>query len=206
MIRYAATIAPLRRALPIWRWLIASLLLVVAAPALAQGQPRAAEVEAAYLVNFLRYTQWPEQSFSSEQSPFVVTVIGSASVIAAVRAVATAAGAIDGRLIDVRALPASQASAADAQTVELLRTSHLVFFHSSEMRAIPRELLSRLAGQPVLTVSNIDDFVAGGGMLELVNAAGHIVFEANPAAIHEAGLLVSAKVLKLARSVAAVSR
>jgi hypothetical protein len=195
-----------RRAPPLWRWTVALLLLAVAAPALAQGQARAAEVEAAYLVNFLRYTQWPEQSFSSEQAPFVVTVIGSASVVEAVRAVASAAGMIDGRLVDVRALSAAQLSAPDPQALDLLRTSHLVFFHASAVRSIPRRLLDQLAGQPVLTVSNIDDFITSGGMLELVNVDGHIVFEANPAAIHDAGLLVSAKVLKLARSVAAVTR
>jgi hypothetical protein len=195
-----------RRAPPLWRWIVALLLLAVAAPALAQGQARAAEVEAAYLVNFLRYTQWPEQSFSSEQAPFVVTVIGSASVVEAVRAVASAAGMIDGRLVDVRALSAAQLSAPDPQALDLLRTSHLVFFHASEVDSIPRRLLDQLARQPVLTVSNIDDFITSGGMLELVNVDGHIVFEANPAAIHDAGLLVSAKVLKLARSVAAVTR
>jgi hypothetical protein len=195
-----------RRAPPLWRWTVALLLLAVAAPALAQGQARAAEVEAAYLVNFLRYTQWPEQSFSSEQAPFVVTVIGSASVVEAVRAVASAAGMIDGRLVDVRALSAAQLSAPDPQALDLLRTSHLVFFHASEVDSIPRRLLDQLARQPVLTVSNIDDFITSGGMLELVNVDGHIVFEANPAAIHDAGLLVSAKVLKLARSVAAVTR
>jgi hypothetical protein len=195
-----------RRAPPLWRWTVALLLLAVAAPALAPGQARAAEVEAAYLVNFLRYTQWPEQSFSSEQAPFVVTVIGSASVVEAVRAVASAAGMIDGRLVDVRALSAAQLSAPDPQALDLLRTSHLVFFHASEVDSIPRRLLDQLARQPVLTVSNIDDFITSGGMLELVNVDGHIVFEANPAAIHDAGLLVSAKVLKLARSVAAVTR
>jgi hypothetical protein len=123
-----------------------------------------------------------------------------------VRAVANAAGMIDGRLIDVRALYAKQLTGSDPQALELLRTSHLVFFHASEVRSVPRQLLGQLAARPVLTVSNIDDFIADGGMLELVNIDGHIVFEANPAAIHDAGLLVSAKVLKLARSVAAVAR
>ena len=63
--------------------------------------------------------------------------------------------------------------------------------------------LAPLAGQPVLTVGDQAGFNAAGGMIELVSVAGRIVFQANPAAIRNAGLVVSAKVLKLARAVEA---
>jgi len=51
----------------------------------------------------------------------------------------------------------------------------------------------------VLTVGDATGFAAAGGMLGLVRVQEHLAFEANPEAIHDARLLVSAKVLKLAR-------
>jgi hypothetical protein len=76
-----------------------------------------------------------------------------------------------------------------------------VFFHRSAGRVHP-QVLSDLARLPVLTVSDTDAFIANGGMLGLVRLDRRIVFEANPGAIRNAGLMVSAKVLKLARPTA----
>jgi hypothetical protein len=181
------------------------------APARARLQPAALaspgeeEVEAAYLVNFLRYTQWPASSFESPSSPYVICVVGSERSYAAVRAVAAAAGALEGRAIEVRWVRAARGSrsapfdsAEDHDARSQLRGSHLVFFHRSAGRVHP-QVVADLASLPVLTVSDTDAFIAKGGMLGLVRLDRRIVFEANPGAIRNAGLVVSAKVLKLAR-------
>lgn len=164
------------------------------------------EVEAAFLVNFLRYTQWPREAFAYPDSPFVVTVVGSPQAAESVRAVARAASRVGGRPIQVQALSAARGalsapigSQKDRENMAQLRSSHLVYFHSSAGNVLPDQALSDLWGQPVLTVSNLPGFTAAGGMLGLVKASDHIVFEANPGAIRHARLLVSAKVLKLAR-------
>ena len=52
---------------------------------------------------------------------------------------------------------------------------------------------------PVLTVSDVPGFAAQGGMLGLVRSGRHMAFEANPDAIRNGGVSLSAKVLKLAR-------
>jgi hypothetical protein len=192
-----------------------ALLLAALAPAVAATAaridaptrgPGEMEVEAAYLVNFLRYTQWPASSFKERGSPFVVTVVGSEQAAASVRAVAAAASGIDGRAIEVRWLPQARGSreapfdsAQDVQALEQLRSSHLVFFHRSSGRVHP-QVLTDLAALPILTVSDNDDFTTQGGMLGLVRSDQRIVFQANNGAIRNAGLLVSAKVLKLARN------
>jgi len=190
-----------------WRALLLCLACLLPAAAFAQT-PRAPDemqVEGAYLVNFLRYTQWPAASFSGAASPYVITVVGSQEAADAVRAVAAAAGGIDGRQIEVRWLPLGRGSreapfdsAQDSEARATLRGSHLVFFHRSAGRVHP-QVLTDLAGSPVLTVSDNDDFTSQGGMLGLVRSDRRIVFQANTSAIRGAGLLVSAKVLKLAR-------
>lgn len=176
------------------------LLLWACNTASAQARLSAHDVEAAYLLNFLRYTQWPAQSFETAQSPYVIAVIGQGDATASVRAVAQAAGSIYGRAIQVRALRALHAPSAAGNTRALadgLAGAHLVYFDAGaadEIRELPL-----LADKPVLTVSNAPGFIAAGGMIELVSAADHIVFAANPAAIAAAHLVVSSKVLKLAR-------
>jgi hypothetical protein len=189
-----------------WRVLLLALLLPMGtAQAQAPRAPGEIEVEAAYLVNFLRYTQWPAASFSAPAAPYVLTVVGSQEAADGVRAVAAAAGGVDGRPIEVRWLPQGRGSRAapfdspqDGEARAVLRGSHLVFFHRSAGRVHP-QVLTDLATAPVLTVSDNEDFTSQGGMLGLLRSDRRIVFQANPSAIRGAGLLVSAKVLKLAR-------
>lgn len=169
-------------------------------------QPSEEEIEAAFLLNFLRYTDWPAQSFETGDSPYVLCVVGSESVAGRVRAVAAAAGRVNGRPVEVRWIPNARGtraapfdSAQDRENQQLLRRSHLVFFHASAGN-VPAQAMSDLWGQPVLTVSDVPDFTRAGGMLGLVRRAGRIAFEANPEAIRNARLMLSAKVLKLART------
>jgi hypothetical protein len=171
----------------------------------AARTPTEDEVAAAFLLNFLRYTDWPPRSFATADTPFVIAVVGNEAVATHVRAVVTAAGRVNGRVVEVRWIPAARGtraapfdSAQDRENQLALLRSHLVFFHSSA-GSIPVQALSDLWGKPILTVSDVPDFTRAGGMLGLVRASGRIAFEANPVAIRNARLLLSAKVLKLAR-------
>ncbi len=185
--------------------LLLAAFFSMGASAQARNSPAEVEVEAAYLINLLRYTQWPAASFESAQSPYVITVVGSERAADGVRAIATSEGSIAGRAIEVHWIADSPGSRAapfdsqqDAQAQAQIARSHLVFFHRSAGQ-VHRQLLSELARFPVLTVGDSNGFTAAGGMLGLVRADGRILIQANPGAIRNAGLVVSAKVLKLAR-------
>ncbi|WP_181168186.1 YfiR family protein [Cognatiluteimonas lumbrici] len=186
-----------------WRGLAAALALAASLPAQAQA-PTASElrlrVEGAFLVNFVRYTDWPEQRFTEPGAPYVVSVVGDAEATDAIAAVATAAGSIRGRRIVVRRVrfdarldPASRRVA-----IRRLRESHVVFVAGGDVEGA-RLVLRAVAGAPVLTVSDVPGFAAAGGMLGLVRSGRNLAIEANPAAIRDSEMQVSAKVLKLAR-------
>lgn len=192
-----------------WLAIAAAFALLCAWPGASRAEgiaARATDVEAAYLVNFLRYTQWPPGRTPAPGAPLVVTVVGAPAVAERVRAVALAAGAIEGHAIEVRnltsprgSLDAPWDSERDREAARMLRESHLVFFTDSAAYLPPR-VLADLYRQPVLTVGNAEGFARRGGMLGLLRRGGNIVFEANPGAIRSSGLVVSAKVLKLARA------
>jgi len=191
-------------------WAAALLCCLAAlAPMRASGQDRGAaatDVEAAYLVNFLRYTQWPAERLPSPDAPLVLTVVGPEQVADRVRAVAAAAGPVGSHPIVVRSLAVPRGSLEaplgsdrDREAAQLMRASHLVFFHEDAAFVHP-QVFADLWGQPVLTVGNARGFTGRGGMLGLFRSGGNILFEANPGAIRNSGLVVSAKVLKLART------
>jgi hypothetical protein len=140
----------------------------------------------------------------------VLTVVGSQQAVERVRAVAAGAGSVGGRAIEVRWLAQARGSrgapfesSQDLEARAQLRGSHLVFFHRSAGR-VHSQVLDELAGRPVLTVSDTDAFTSQGGMLGLLRSGRRIVFQANTGAIRNSGLVVSAKVLKLARADARV--
>jgi hypothetical protein len=164
----------------------------------------AAHVEAAYLINFLRFSEWPATQLGTADAPLVVSVVGSDDAVEVVREVVAAAGPVAGRRVLVRDVDyrarRDRDSRLQRRALEQLRASHLVFVDQSaadEAEGVVHDLL----GLPVLTVSNVEGFVAAGGMLELLPAGRNIVFAASPEAIQRAGLVLSAKVLKLARHV-----
>ena len=195
---------PWRRSLAAALFLLAGLL-GLPGPALADRRSDQTYVEAEYLVNFLRYTQWPERCFESADSPWVISVVGPVEVADRVGDVAAAAGKVSGRPIVVLSIPFQRASLnsplrseRDRQALARMRGSHLVFFHGDANPLHPNAITD-LWGRPILTVSDNPGFTASGGMLGLFKSSGRIVFEANPGAIRNSGLMVSAKVLKLAR-------
>jgi hypothetical protein len=191
-----------------WRRALGALALgagLLAAVPRAGAQESApsleAQVEAAFLVNFVRYTDWPPEVARAPGEPYVITVVGADALADSLERLAQVVAPVRGRRIEVRRLAFPQG--ADAQVragiSERLRRSHLVFVRDTEEPV--EQILGDLSGQPVLTVSDRDGFAAVGGMLGLHREGGRIGFEANPAAIRNARLVVSAKVLKLARLV-----
>ena len=62
------------------------------------------------------------------------------------------------------------------------------------------QLLRALSGQPILTVSDAEAFIDGGGAIGLVRADQRLQFEVNRQALEQAQLRASSNLLKLARN------
>src|SRR5690606_3004294 len=85
------------------RFLLAGCALLAAAPGAAQEPVlrtgSAAHVEAAYLVNFLRFCEWPATAAGDPGTPLVISVVGSERAAKVVKDVVEAAGPIAGRAV-----------------------------------------------------------------------------------------------------------
>jgi YfiR/HmsC-like len=143
-------------------------------------------LKTAFVFNFARYTTWPPPS---PDGPFNLCILGQDDFGAA-------AQYLDGqhlreRNIDVRF----------HQVDDDLRGCQLVYV-TQPLAGQLDSLLPRLHAERMLTVSDIPDFAARGGILGLKIVDNRIRFEANPVAAKRAGLRLSAQLLRLADVVA----
>jgi hypothetical protein len=146
------------------------------------------QIKAAFLYNFAKFIEWPAGCFSDTNAPVVIGVMSQSAVAAALPAVVKDRK-INGRPIVVRSV----------ETVEGARGSHLLFVGAAEDRQVD-DLLSILAGAPILTVGESEAF-AQRGVINFILEADRCRFDINMEAAEKAGLKVSAQLQKLARTV-----
>lgn len=145
-------------------------------------------MKAAFLYNFITFTDWPADAFASPESPYVIGVLGTDPFGKSLEEI-IGSDRIKGRPLVVRRF----------QRVEDARRCHILFIASSEARRVA-DILPRLAGQPVLTVSDLPGFAEAGGAIGFT-AQTRIGLIINPSVLHQANLVVSSKLLRLAQLV-----
>lgn len=163
------------------------LWLQTASAAVSSQQLNDQQMKAAYVLNFVRYTDWPEHSLAAPDSPLTVCVFGDSSAVA----LAGIAGkSIKGHPVKVRG----------ATTSDDARSCHVLFVPELDARRFISTLRT-LQNTPVLTVGEAEGFVDIGGMIGLVHLDNRLQFEVNLGVIQQAQLKVSSQLLRLARNV-----
>ncbi len=186
------------------RILLFPLLLCATAAACAADADRVrlAQLEAAYLINFARYTDWPQTGFPTAESPLVILVHADTAVVKAMSEIVDRAAPIVGRKVKLRGTR-PQSNPSPARMAQMVAGCHVLFIDAPQAASLG-QLLQAASAHSVLTVSNLPGFAEAGGMFELVRSGTRVVFDANPESIRAAGLGVSSRVLKLARRLAGV--
>src|SRR5437870_5810354 len=97
------------------------VLLAASQPVRAGAQDavadKAASIKAAYLLNFVKYTQWPAESFQTTDSSIVISVVGHCGVAEILKETAPQSDTVTGRRIEID-VPAVPAEAADGQQAD----------------------------------------------------------------------------------------
>lgn len=171
----------------VWLWLAGGGL------ALAQATPKLTEyqVKAGYLYYFTQFIDWPTNAFASADAPIVIGIVGENPFGNTLDELVKAKGEIvRGHPLIIRRLNPGD----DLQSCQIL------FICRNEKEQLPA-LLQKLKGSPVLTVGDDNGFADQGGMVNFMLVQEKVKLEINPAAAEEAGLQISAKLLKLARIV-----
>jgi hypothetical protein len=73
----------------------------------------------------------------------------------------------------------------------------MLFISGSETRHVTK-IVTRLKGRPVLTVTDIDDGISAGVIVQFVTRNNKIHFKINANSLKDARLVMSSKLLRLA--------
>ena len=144
-------------------------------------------MKAAYLFNFINFTEWPPSAFEGPASSFHICIVGR-DPFGRVIDDAMRGEAVLGHPLAVRRL----------RLDEPLLGCHVVFVPASV--AAPAVVLRAIGAAPVLTVGESDAFWRAGGMLRFDMQETHVRFDANGKAAEAAGLRLSARLMQVART------
>ena len=174
-------------------WLLALLVAACCSsrPALAQ-QPAASsecEAKAGFLLNFLKYVEWPATTGSDTNAPLQICLIGED------RLGTSLSSLMKSKMIDGQTVVFKHCDGECAW-----RQCRLLFISSSESRKV-EEILAAVKDLPVLTVGETDDFLEKSGMISLVMRDKTVRLEINLAAAEAAGLKISSRLLAVADAV-----
>lgn len=177
---------PLRR---LFRLAVALLALAHAGVGKATAQQQAVpehDLKAAFVYNFIQFTQWPVAG----------SVDGGTLNVCAGRAspLFTALQGIAGKLANGR--PIALYAIAEVRP----ELCHVLVVGETERAAAPL-LLRQLGNSPVLTVTDDAELAQQGTMIGMSVEGGRIAFSIDNVRAQRAGLAVSSRLLRLARSV-----
>lgn len=161
------------------------------APAVAQqpqadATPQQAEyaLKAAFLYNFALYTEWP----TPPESAFDICILGSDPFGPALDPLGKKH--LKGKPVRVRRLAATDET----------RGCHVLFIAQAAHERLS-QVTSELRERPVLTIAESNSYDPELPMIRMVPDGARVAFEINAGAARAAGLVISSKLLSLARSV-----
>lgn len=150
---------------------------------LSSTMPSQSDVEAVYLFDFGKFVRWPS---GADEGPLHICIAATPSFVAGVeRTIENET--IDGRTLDVREVSRPEDELGCA-----------ILFIDASQRDRSDALLRGAADKPMLTVSDLPDFLARGGMIQFQIVQKRVRFSVNLDAVDRSRLLMSSELLKVA--------
>ena len=184
----------LRSRPPRWLSLAACLLCLGLSLRDTQGQvSREYDLKAVLLFNLARFVEWPPEAFATNETPIVIAVLGR-DPFGKVLDNVVRSESIDGRQVVVQRY----------SDLAKLDRCHILFISQSESAKMPN-IISRLKGKPILTVSDMEGFaLRDGGMVRFFRGDDKKVrIRIHLGNLKESGLNASAKLLRVAEVIGA---
>jgi len=181
-----------RGTLPLRRFglaLLASAALFLVWPVRGTAAVSETDVKAAFLYNCAKFVEWPKDTFASETAPIQIAVIGDDEFASKLKSLLSDKKA-QGRSFEVKKISNPQD----------VKSFQIVFISSSETRRLP-QILDAAKKSSVLTIGETEQFVDLGGMINLFFEDAQLRFEVNADAAEKARLVISSKLLRLAKRV-----
>jgi YfiR/HmsC-like len=188
--------------------ILSVLILVLVATRMVHAAEAGAEtsreyqIKAAFLYNFVKFTDWPaadsnEPNAVDANAPIVIGIIGKDPFGRAFEPIKDKR--IKGRKIVLKRFKGLEGKQSSEQ-VEGIRRCHVLFVCRSQKEQLA-EIIEAVKDRPVLTVADMSGFLESGGMINFVMEQNKIRFEINLAAVRRARLRISSRLLRLAKRI-----
>jgi len=186
------------------------LLLCLSAAVFAQGAvdstDKEYQVKAAFLYNFIKFVDWPEEKLADVNEPIIIGIIGKDSFSDIFEALEDKK--IKNKMVIVQKFKGFEELKKDGQhaqaeleaQIQRIRKCHLLFVCSSETNS-EKDIINSVRGHNVLTVGEREDFMESGGIINFVVEEKKVRFEVNLDACEKEKLKISSQLLKLAKKV-----
>ena len=164
-----------------------TISLLGALPTPANPDPTEYQVKAAFLFNFAKFVEWPSGTFRGADSPLVIGLIGEDPF-----------GETLVKSIQNKTVQGHPLALRRIQGDEDLKQCHVLFISRSEKQRL-REIFAAVKSSAVLTVSEMDQFLEQGGMINFFVESDSVKFAINIETAQRSGLKLSSKLLSVAR-------
>lgn len=170
---------------------LALMAIVVALQSRSAAQTKISDyqVKAAYLLNFSKLAQWPQQDLPDGPMPFVIGVVGGSDDF-----IDVLKEMVRGQRAETHAIVVKHLAVG-----ENLSCCQLVFFRSSERRNT-QSTIAGLGQANVLLIGEDQNFLREGGMINLFLEDGRIRFEINHESLDRTNIHFSSKLLALVKA------
>ncbi len=152
------------------------------------AKPKSKEyhIKAAFLVNFVKFIQWPSHVFSDTSTTLTICILGNDPFDDAL-------DTIEDKIVKDKRLIIKRFS-----RVEDIKDCQILFICTSEKKKISK-ILSEIKDSSILTLAETNNFCQSGGIINFVVFNNKIRFEINVDAAKRSGLKISSKLLKLSK-------
>lgn len=165
----------------------AALAVALALAGPARAEPSEADLKAEFIERFIRFVDWDAAALG--KGDLTLCVIGDDGVAAPLDKIARS-----------RTIKGKKAVVRSVDKLDRLGGCHVVIIGGSDKTRLAG-VLGRTLGKPVLTIADAPGAAAAGAIINFYREDRHIRYEVNVGAGEDGGLILRAKLLRLARLV-----
>jgi hypothetical protein len=181
-------------------WLIAA---PIASADTTSAKYKEYEVKAAFIFNFLKFIDWPQEKTAGNNNRMVIGIIGEDPF-------GPAADIFKDKSVEEHKLVLKRFEGIEQigklsekdknECLDALKHCHLLFICQSEQKQM-RDIIEIVNNAAVLTVADADGFIEAGGIINFFTEDNKIRFDINQAAAEKTGLKIRSQLLRLAKRV-----
>ncbi len=171
---------------------VAAAFLSLAQPGVARGAgagsaPLEYQVKAAFILNFINFTEWPASALGAPSAPFRICVLGRDPFGEALDRT------MEGETVHGHPVAVDRVSREDAA-----RRCQILFVSASPESA---SLVKSLLDAPILMIGDSPGFLREGGVVAFALDQGRVRFDVARQNAERRGLVLSSRLLRVARRV-----